>query len=141
MKLNQFAVYRVNQQTEGKALWHMLYQEAIHQKILIRVEYYRQMSIEKMQEDERAIDIIKRMKKELEVSDVLVLNHNGEISCYYIYEDYPQYLAGFIRMNTSETLITMDTDNYQIEGKKGKLERLSGTYKVAEVTEKVADVF
>lgn len=50
---------------------------------------------------------------------MLVLNHNGEISCYYIDEDYPQYLAGFIRMNTSGALITMDTDNYQIEGKKG----------------------
>lgn len=43
----------------------MPYQEAIHQKILIRVEYYRQMSIEKMQEDERATDIIKWMKKRI----------------------------------------------------------------------------
>lgn len=119
MKLNQFAIYRVNQQTEGKALWHLPYQEAIRQKISVRVEYYRQVSIEKMQEDEKVTDIIKRMKKELEVSDVLVINHDGEISCYYIDENYPQYLAGFIRMNTSGTLITMDTDNYHIEGKKG----------------------
>ena len=119
MKLNQFAVYRVNQQTEGKVLWHMPYQEAIHQKISVRVEYYCQMSIGKMSEREKVTDIVKRMKKELEVSDVLVLNRDGEISCYYIDDDYPQYLAGFIRMNTSGTLITMDTDNYQIEGKKG----------------------
>ena len=28
MKLNQFAVYRVDQQTAGKALWHLPYQEA-----------------------------------------------------------------------------------------------------------------
>lgn len=119
MKLNQFAIYRVNQQTEGKALWHMPYQEVIRQKISVRVEYYRLVSIEKMQEDEKVTDIIKRMKKELEVSDVLVINHDGEISCYYIDENYPQYLAGFIRMNTSGTLITMDTDNYHIEGKKG----------------------
>lgn len=119
MKLNQFAVYRVNQQTEGKVLWHMPYQEAVRQKILVRVEYYRQMLIERMQGDEKVTDIIKRMKKELEVSDVLVINHDGEISCYYIDENYPQYLAGFIRMNTAGTLITMDTDNYHIEGKKG----------------------
>ena len=26
MKLNQFAVYRVDQQTAGKALWHLPYQ-------------------------------------------------------------------------------------------------------------------
>lgn len=119
MKLNQFAIYRVNQQTEGKALWHMPYQEAIRQKISVRVEYYRQMSIEKMQGDEKVTDIIKRMKKGLEVSDVLVINRDGEIRCYYIDENYPQYLAGFIRMNTSGTLITMDTDNYHIEGKNG----------------------
>ncbi len=119
MKLNQFAIYRVNQQTEGKALWHLPYQETIRQKISVRVEYYRQRSIEKIQEDEKVTDIIKRMKKELEVSDVLVINHDGEISCYYIDENYPQYLAGFIRMNTAGTLITMDTDNYHIEGKKG----------------------
>lgn len=50
---------------------------------------------------------------------MLVINRDGEISCYYIDENYPQYLAGFIRMNTSGTLITMDTDNYHIEGKKG----------------------
>lgn len=26
MKLNQFAVYRVDQNTEGKVLWHLPYQ-------------------------------------------------------------------------------------------------------------------
>ena len=34
-------------------------------------------------------------------------------------EQYPQYLAGFIRINTSGALITMETENYQIDGKKG----------------------
>ena len=48
-------------------------------------------------------------KKQCEVSDVLVLNKNGEISCYYVDENYPQYLAGFIRINTSGALITMET--------------------------------
>ena len=50
---------------------------------------------------------------------MLVLNKNGEISCYYVDENYPQYLAGFIRINTSGALITMETENYQIDGKKG----------------------
>ncbi len=47
------------------------------------------------------------------------MNKNGEISCYYVDENYPQYLAGFIRINTSGALITMETENYQIDGKKG----------------------
>ena len=71
-----------------------------------------------MQENEKVADIWKRMKKQCEVSDVLVLNKNGEISCYYVDENYPQYLAGFIRINTSGALLTMETENYQIDGKK-----------------------
>ena len=72
-----------------------------------------------MQEEEKVSDIWKRIKKQCEVSDVLVLNRNGEINCYYVDENYPQYLAGFIRINTSGTLITMNTENYQIDGKNG----------------------
>ena len=72
-----------------------------------------------MQEEEKVSDIWKRIKKQCEVSDVLVLNRNGEINCYYVDENYPQYLAGFIRINTSGTLITMDTENYLIDGKNG----------------------
>ena len=119
MKLNQFAVYRVDQQTAGKALWHLPYQEARQQNVLITVGNYRLVSIHEMQEEEKVADIWKRMKKQCEVSDVLVLNKNGEISCYYVDENYPQYLAGFIRINTSGALITMETENYQIDGKKG----------------------
>lgn len=119
MKLNQFAVYRVDQNTEGKVLWHLPYLEASRQKVPIRVEYYRKMSIQAMQEDEKVMDIWKRIKSECEISDVLVLNKNGEISCYYLDEAFPQYLAGFIRLNTSGALVTIDTKNYQIDGKKG----------------------
>ena len=119
MKLNQFAVYRVDQQTEGKVLWHLPYQEAIQQNVSIIVENYRLISIHEMQENEKVADIWKRTKNQCEVSDVLVLNKNGEISCYYVDENYPQYLAGFIRINTSGALITMETENYQIDGKKG----------------------
>ena len=108
MKLNQFAVYRVDQQTAGKALWHLPYQEARQQNVSVAVENYRLISIHEMQEEEKVADIWKRMKKQCEVSDVLVLNKNGEISCYYVDENYPQYLAGFIRINTSGALITME---------------------------------
>ena len=59
------------------------------------------------------------MKGSCEVSDVLVLNQNGEIQCYYVNEDYPQLLSGFIRLNPSGTLVTLDTENYRISGKPG----------------------
>ena len=119
MKLNQFSVYRVDQQTERKVLWHLPYQEAIQQNVPITVRNYRLISIYEMQENEKVADIWKRMKKQCEVSDVLVLNQNGEISCYYVDENYPQYLTGFIRINISGALIIVEIENYQIDGKKG----------------------
>ena len=45
MKNDQFAVYRVNRNSEGRDLWHLSYQEAVSRKLAIRIEHYRQMDI------------------------------------------------------------------------------------------------
>ena len=119
MKNDQFAVYRVDRNSEGRDLWHLSYQEAVSRKLAIRIEYYRQMDIRPLLPGESAIALWKRMKGFCEVSDVLVLNQNGEIYCYYVNEDYPQLLSGFIRLNPSGTLVTLDTENYRISGKPG----------------------
>lgn len=119
MNINQFALYRVNQDTEGKMLWHLPYQEAMSRKLKIRIEFYKQMEVGKLKEDETISFLWNRMREHCEVSDVLVLNQEGEISCYYLNEDYPQRLAGFIQMNGSRTLVTLDTENFKIEGKQG----------------------
>ena len=111
MKNDQFAVYRVDRHSEGRDLWHLSYQEAVSRKLAIRIEYYRQMDIRPLLAGESAIALWKRMKESCEVSDVLVLNQNGEIHCYYVNEDYPQLLSGFIRLNPSGTLVTLDTEN------------------------------
>jgi len=119
MKDNQFAVYRVNRNSEGRELWHLSYQEVVSRKLPIRIEYYRQMDIRPLLPGETAIALWKRMKESCEVSDVLVLNQNGEVYCYYVNEDYLQLLSGFIRLNPSGTLVTLDTENYRISGKPG----------------------
>ena len=119
MKDNQFAVYRVNRNSEGRELWHLYYQEVVSRKLPIRIEYYRQMDIRPLLPGETAIALWKRMKESCEVSDVLVLNQNGEVYCYYVNEDYLQLLSGFIRLNPSGTLVTLDTENYRISGKSG----------------------
>ena len=106
MKNDQFAVYRVNRNSEGRDLWHLSYQEAVSRKLAIRIEHYRQMDIRPLLPGENAIALWKRMKESCEVSDVIVLNQNGEIHCYYVNEDYPQLLSGFIRLNPSGTLVT-----------------------------------
>ena len=119
MKDNQFAVYRVNRNSEGRELWHLSYQEAVSRNLPIRIEYYRQMDIRPLLPGETAIALWKRMKESCEVSDVLVLNQNGEVYCYYVNEDYLQLLSGFIRLNPSGTSVTLDTENYRISGKPG----------------------
>lgn len=119
MKNNQFAVYRVDRNSEGRDLWHLSYQEAVSRKLAIRIEHYRQIDLRPLLPGESAIALWKRMKESCEVSDVLVLNQNGEIHCYYVNEDYPQLLSGFIRLNPSGTLVTLDTENYRISGKPG----------------------
>ena len=119
MKNNQFAVYRVNQTSEGRELWHLPYQEAVGRKLPIRIEYYRQIDLRPLLPEETAFSLWKRMKEYCEVSDVLVMNQNGEIHCYYVNEEYPQLLAGFIRLNPSGTLVTLDTENYHINGNAG----------------------
>lgn len=45
MKNDQFAVYRVNRNSEGRDLWHLSYQEAVSRKLAIRIEHYRQMDM------------------------------------------------------------------------------------------------
>ena len=84
MKNDQFAVYRVDRHSEGRDLWHLSYQEAVSRKLAIRIEHYRQMDIRPLLPGESAIALWKRMKGFCEVSDVLVLNQNGEIYCYYV---------------------------------------------------------
>lgn len=119
MKNNQFAVYRVDRNSDGRELWHLSYQEVVSRKLAIRIEHYRQMDIRPLLPGETAIVLWKRMKESCEVSDVLVLNKDGAISCYYVNEEYLQPLSGFIRIDTSSSLISFDTVNYQIDGKKG----------------------
>ena len=55
----------------------------------------------------------------ISVSDVIVMNRTGEISAYFVDEEKLIALADFFRMNSSGTLISMDTRNYEIKGKPG----------------------
>ena len=120
MKLNQYALYRVDKNKEGRELWHLSYQEARERKIPIRIESYRQMQIGELEKNEKIIHLLSRIKNQVEVSDVLVLNQNGEIACYYMSEEYPQRISGFIRLHSSGNVISVDTENYHIQGKEGE---------------------
>lgn len=116
MTINQFALYRVNKMTAGWKLWHLSYNEAREKKLSIRMEFYRQIVIGEMQKEETANDVWKRIRNKAEVSDVSVFNHEREISCFYLSDDHPRRISGFIRMNSTGSIISMDTMNYKIDG-------------------------
>ena len=62
MKINQFALYRVNKMTAGRKLWHLSYNEVREKNLAIRVEFYRHMMVGEMKLDETANDIWKRLR-------------------------------------------------------------------------------
>lgn len=120
MILNQYARYRVNQTTKGKKLWHITYQEAFTQKIPIRIEYYKLMEIQSLQEGENLRKLWNRIQEQCEVSDIIVVNQAGTISSYYVDGKLLYPFPGFIRKETGGSVISHDTENYEIKGKKGK---------------------
>lgn len=68
MKLNQYAVYRVDQTSSGKDLWRLPYDMVQKKKLQIRIEFYRQQRIEKVSADDTAITIWNRRKDSFEVN-------------------------------------------------------------------------
>ncbi|MBM6804543.1 ParB/RepB/Spo0J family partition protein, partial [Mediterraneibacter glycyrrhizinilyticus] len=106
---DQYAIYRVNLLTEGKNLWQKSFEQVRKEHLPVRIDLYRQIHISFSEKDESVMEIWKKTRNITEVSDVLVLNHSGEISCYYVNEDAPRRITGFIRLNPSGTLVSLDT--------------------------------
>lgn len=55
----------------------------------------------------------------LSVSDVLVLNREGEITDYYVKKEEFIVIAGVIRIGSSGALLSFETTDFHIEGKAG----------------------
>lgn len=129
MKLNQFAVYQLKMGAETRKLCFRTYQNLLDEKIEVRVENYDQVYLASALPDDSAEKIWKRLQDKpprkfrgyhsISVSDVLVYNKEGVITSYYIDKDRLVVLAGFIRLNSSSSLISMETDDFKVEGTKG----------------------
>ena len=120
MENDQFAVFRADLNTGGKDLWHKTYEQVRAEKRRVRSDCYRQICLLTLDPKDTAMDVWRKTKDRTEISDVLVLNRNGEISCYYVNEEAPRRITGFIHFNTSGAAVTMDTKDYRIEGMEGK---------------------
>lgn len=129
MKINQFAVYRVNDTLEGRKIWRHSMEYVRKRKLQVIIENYHQIYLDTFSSQENIYTLWERLKKDtricrngddMGVSDVIVTNRNGEISCYYIDKETLYYLSGFIRINSDGAVITVDTSNYEIKNLKGK---------------------
>lgn len=129
MKLNQFAVYQLKRSAEARKLCFRTYQNLMDEKIAVRAENYDQVYLAAALPGDSAEKIWQRLRDKppktfkgyhsISVSDVLVYNKEGVVTSYYIDKERLIVLAGFIRLNSSSALISMETDDFKIEGTKG----------------------
>lgn len=129
MKINQFAVYRVNNTVEGRKIWKHSMEYVRKNKLKVIIENYHQIYLDAFPRQETVYSLWERLNADgtvrkngerMCVSDVLITNRNGEISCYYIDKETLFHLSGFIRMNSDGAVITVDTSNYEIKNHNGK---------------------
>ncbi|MDO4650752.1 MAG: DUF4316 domain-containing protein [Eubacteriales bacterium] len=121
MHINQFAIYRADQSTlQGRKLWHHTMEHIREKKLSLRIEYYKQEMIAGLiAKDEAVPKIRERFQSQIEVSDVLVINRDGEVSCYFMDKEHVVALSGFIRINPSGAVIRSDTMDYKIAERDG----------------------
>lgn len=128
MNLNQYAIYQLKTVPENRKLRFRPYKVIQAQNLQVRSDNYQQVFIGMATPEDSPDSIYKKLlnhpPKKMEghrisVSDVIVHNKNGVTSAYYIDKDGFVVIAGFLRSNSSSTLITMETRDYPIEGYNG----------------------
>ena len=129
MDVNQFAVYQLKNIPENRPLRFRPYSMLQEMKIQIQYSSYEQVYMVRMQPGDGPEHIRRRFNEKLprtfhghsiSVSDVLVLNKDGVVISYYVEKDGFTVIAGFIRKGSSGTLVSIDTEDFHIEGKKGR---------------------
>ncbi len=128
MNINQFAVYQVKMGAEFRTLRFRPYAELQERNLRVDVDNYEQVYLSQMSPDDSAQTIRKRLEEKIpksfkghsiSVSDVIVMNKAGVVSAYYVDKDKLIAIAGFLRLNSSGSLVTIETKGLKIDGKPG----------------------
>lgn len=127
--LNQFAIYQLKNSAETRKLVFRTYENLMQQHIAVRVENYDQVYLASAMPGDSPEKIWKRFLEHppkkfkgyhsISVSDVIVYNKEGVSDAYYIDKERIIPIAGFIRLGSSTSLISMDTADYKVDGKRG----------------------
>lgn len=127
---NQYAVYRLRRDMkETRAFRHQSYQYLQEHGLKVISDYYNQLFLAGFDPSMTRTDLRRQLEKELptdstgqtlDISDVLAITRSGITSAYYVDPDKLVSLTGFFHIaETSETIITIDTSDYRIEGRNG----------------------
>ena len=128
MTINRFAVYQVKEEAAYRHLRFRSYDELLQKGYRVDVSNYHQVYLSQLDPGDTAETICRSFTGKLprtfkghtiSVSDVIVLNRTGEICAYFVDKGRLIALAGFLWPNSSGTLVSMDTKDYQIDGKPG----------------------
>ena len=128
MDVNQFALYQLKNIPENRQIRFRPYNTLQEKGIQVRYGNYEQVYLARMQPEDGPEKIRRRFNRKLprtfhghsiSVSDVLVLNKDGVVISYYVEKEGFTVIAVFIRKGSSGTLVSIDTEDFHIEGKKG----------------------
>ena len=125
----QFAVYRLKQdlgwmEVLRKRSWSFIQKY----RIQITSDYYEQICNSPFSWDFEPAELRRQLEnglpaaasgEKLQVSDVLVITMDGITTAYYVDPEKLIVLAGFFHTTASTSLLSIDTMDYQIEGRPG----------------------
>lgn len=128
---NQFAVYQMKQAPETRQVRFRSYKTLQEKGIRIRQEDYEQVYMGTLHPQDTPENVRERLDMQLprsfaghsiSVSDVLVFHRMGNIISYYVEKSGFTVIEGFIKSesNSSGSAVSIDTANFQIEGKAGR---------------------
>lgn len=125
-KPREFAFYRVKMTEEGKRIEGRTYHYVREEHLQIRIDNYRLLYVEQMRETKTAREIAEMIReqsygsKKARISDVLVVNFEGEIRCYYLDEEWIYPIYGFLQFPRNGSVIDDHTKDFIVTGYSGK---------------------
>ena len=127
--LNQFSVYRLRRDTrETRTRRHQSYAYLKQYGLPVRSDFYDQLYLSGFDPERTENELRRQLEKvlpadasgdTLAVGDVLAITREGITEAFYVDKQSLVPLKGFFHVASSSGLLTMDTRDYQIEGRAG----------------------
>ena len=125
----QFAVYRLKKGFwENEALRYRSWNYLQKFHVQVQADRYEQICVSPFSWELDPSDLCRQLEnglpaaasgEKLQVSDVLVITRDGVTTAYYVDPEKLIVLAGFFHTTASTALLSIDTTDYQIEGRDG----------------------